>query len=409
MQTVAPEIAPACGPAPTPAAIVILAGDADGNLGDCAILQAMATAFARLAPGLRLTVVSRDPGRVARLHGAAAVAPGPRGFLALCRAIRASSLVIVGGGGLFQDDDSLVKMPYWASRVLLARLLGRRVVGYALGVGPLAAPTSRLTARLAFALMDRVTVRDPLARQVAQALTRRPVEVLPDPAIGLAPAPAVLARRQLAVAGVPLDGRPLVGVALRRWFPPRPRLVPHRLARRLGAPDPQAGPEGELLLDLLARTLDGLVAAHGAFIVFLPSYRVAHEADDTLCQGVLARMRRPQGAVLRLDEPALYQACCGELAVLMGGRMHPMILAAAMGTPVVGLAYNPKFHGLMALLDQPEACLDVAGLVQGADPGPLLQRLHVALGQGRRPVLAPRRMVARLRAFDAELLAGLNL
>ena len=212
---------------------------------------------------------------------------------------------------------------------------------------------------------------------------------------------------QYSVPGtVPIS--PLVGVALRRWFPPRPRLVPHRLARRLGAPDPQAGPEGELLLDLLARTLDGLVAAHGAFIVFLPSYRVAHEADDTLCQGILERMRRPQGAVLRLDEPALYQACCGELAVLLGGRMHPMILAAAMGTPVVGLAYNPKFHGLMALLDQPEACLDVAGLVQGADPGPLLQRLHVALGQGRRPVLAPRRMVARLRAFDAELLAVLN-
>ena len=408
MRHAPPDTGRSFDPASATRGLMILGGDADGNLGDRAILQAMSTAFARLLPGLRITVVTSDPARAQRLYGARSVAPGPNGFLALCRAIRSSSLVLVGGGGLFQDDDSLVKMPYWAMRVLLVRLLGRRVVGYALGVGPLASASSRLAARLAFALMDRISVRDPNARRVAQPLTRRAVEVVPDPAIGLVPAPAGEARRCLADAGVPLDGRPLIGVALRRWFPSRPRIVPHKIARRIGVPDPQAGPEGERLLSVVARALDEMVAAHDAFAVFLPSYTVSHEADDALCRGVLARMAPPRGAMLRLDDPSLYKACCGELGALLGGRMHPMILAAAMGTPVVGFAYNPKFHGLMALLGEPDACVDVADVIRRNDAGTLAFRLHTAIRRGRRPTQPAEAMAARLAAFDASLLAMLD-
>jgi polysaccharide pyruvyl transferase WcaK-like protein len=33
--------------------------------------------------------------------------------------------------------------------------------------------------------------------------------------------------------------------------------------------------------------------------------------------------------------------------------MHPLIFAASMGTPIVGLAYNGKFEGLFELLGLP--------------------------------------------------------
>ena len=84
--------------------------------------------------------------------------------------IRHRKLTCCGGAGLFQDDDSVVKMPYWALRVAAARLLAPRVVAYALGIGPLDARLSRWCAKLAFACMARVTVRDERAREVAQAL-----------------------------------------------------------------------------------------------------------------------------------------------------------------------------------------------------------------------------------------------
>ena len=390
------------------ASILILGGDADGNLGDRAIQQAMCGSLAALRPDLELTVVSNDANRARRTSGASAIERGPRGFLAFCRAVRRSRLVLVGGGGLFQDDDSLVKMPYWAARIALVRLLGRPVVGYALGVGPLSSATGRASARLAFPLMRTITVRDAAAALVAQPLSAKPVTIVPDPAIGLRPAPRSVARETMRAAGVPLDGRPLVGVALRRWFPPAPRLIPHKIARRLGVADPQTGAEGQRLLDLVAQVLDRLVAIDDVFPVFLPSYTSTYEADHVLCRAVLDRMKQSRGAVVMVDDPSIYKACCGELAVLLGGRMHPMILAAAMGTPVVGLAYNPKFGGFLQLIGRADACVEVEDFVREGDPTVLAGLLGDALRAGRGPPDGAKSLAAQVLAFDAALLAEIT-
>src|SRR5262245_51504174 len=121
--------------------IVILGGDADANLGDRAILKATIHELRQLQPRSRIAIVSSAG---TTLGADVTAIPGAlRGFSRLCVALARSDLVICGGGGLFQDDDSLVKMPYWCLRVLLARALSGRVVGYSLGVGPLQSFTSR--------------------------------------------------------------------------------------------------------------------------------------------------------------------------------------------------------------------------------------------------------------------------
>ena len=274
------------------------------------------------------------------------------------------------------------------------------MIGYALGVGPLSSGIGRASARVAFALMRRITVRDPAAEQAAQPLSAKPLTILPDPAIGLRPASRSVAREAMRAAGVPLDGPPLVGIALRRWFPPAPRVVPHKIARRLGTADPQAGPEGARLLELVAATLDRLVASDDVFPVFLPTYTVPHEADDELCHAVLDRMKQRRGIVMLLDDPAIYKACCEQLAAFLGGRMHPMILAAAMGTPVVGLAYNHKFQGFLQLIGRADACVEVEDLRARGGPdhaGETARRCPARRSDGDRGDEIARRAGARLR------------
>jgi polysaccharide pyruvyl transferase WcaK-like protein len=95
-------------------------------------------------------------------------------------------------------------------------------------------------------------------------------------------------------------------------------------------------------------------------------------------------MPRPAGRVVRIDDPALYQAVTGELSVVLGGRMHPTILAASMGTPVVGLAYNPKFRGLFELLGLPEQVHDVRTFVGEGRLDAVDASLEAAFA-GRRP------------------------
>jgi polysaccharide pyruvyl transferase WcaK-like protein len=337
---------------------------------------------------VELAVVAEDRAGLAERLGVRVLPRGPGGFLQLCATAARSDLVLCGGGGLFQDDDSLVKMPYWGLRVALVRLLCRRVVGYSLGVGPLDAWTSRLFARLAFACMSRVSVRDPRARRIARELTRKPVELVPDPALLLPPASDEQSRSWLAAHDVPLDGSPLVGVALRRWSPARSRLVPHRLAVRLGADPVAAGPESEHLTARLARVLDDVVRRRGAFVVFLPTYDVPHEGDGRVCREVQSRMVSPRTRVLPIDDPALYKGVARQLSVLLGGRMHPTIFAASVGTPVVGLAYNPKFQGLFEMLGLEASLMDVAEFVRQERVEALTALLDRALDD--RPEILPR-------------------
>jgi polysaccharide pyruvyl transferase CsaB len=362
--------------------VLILCGDSDRNLGDHAIVQAMCQELRAASPRLKLSVLSRDPLRAERDFGAKALRPGWRGSLAVWKAAARADLVLCGGGGLFQDDDSLVKMPYWAVRVVLARLLAGRVVGYALGVGPLGAASSRLFARLAFACMETVSVRDRRAQEVAQALTVKPVFLLPDPALVLRPVEAGNARAWLTAQGVPLDGRPLIGVATRRWFPPGRRLIPHRLTSRLHLADPHESSQGQALAALLAQVLDRIVARLGAHVVFLPTYNARSEADDRVCEQVRDRMTQPGAQVLLIEDAPLYKAVCGQLSVVLGGRMHPTILAASAGTPVVGLAYNQKFDGFFELIGAADRVLDVASFVAEQRTGELQTMIEAALRDG---------------------------
>ena len=360
--------------------ILVLGGDIDGNLGDRAILQATCRELRAICPDAEIAVVSGQPERWASEPGLRVLPRGVRGLASLARAAAQSDLVLCGGGGIFQDDDSLVKVPYWACRVGLARLLCRRVLGYSLGVGPLRAPVSRFFARLAFGCMEEITVRDRGAQRLTESLTKRPAPIVPDPALLLAAAPPETARNWLAEQGVPLNGTPLIGFTSRRWAPPRSRLIPHKIRERLPAP-PAPGPEASRLVVLLARVLDEITAKRGALVLFLPSYNVAHEGDDRVCSAVRDAMTQHPGPILRIDEPALYKGVAAQLDVLFAGRMHPTIFAASEGTPVVGLAYGPKFHGFFELLGRSDQVMDVESFVHETRVAELVAMIDRAFGE----------------------------
>ena len=129
------------------ARILILAGDTDGNLGDRAIVTATCQRLRRIDPDAEISLVTSRPGRDRECLGIVPIARGLRGLPQLIQAARRSDLVICGGGGLFQDDDSLAKMPYWALRLLMLRPFSRRIAGLSIGAGPLRYRVSRMFAR----------------------------------------------------------------------------------------------------------------------------------------------------------------------------------------------------------------------------------------------------------------------
>lgn len=325
--------------------ILLLGGDADFNVGDRAILAALTRCLTLHDPSAELTVVGH-PELHASLPGVTHVVPrGPRGLRALLAAAAAADRVLIAGGGLFQDDDSRAKMPYWAARIALLRACNSRITALAIGAGPLRHAESRAAARLACASLTRISVRDRFAGDALAACTSRPIEVVPDPAFMLEPAPAAAAREHLRRLGV-APGRPLIAVTMRRWFHERGGFLPNQLKYALGIEPRRDQPRFEAVLGVVARSLEQLASRLDADILLLPGYNVGHEADDAACEALRWRLRGVRAHLARVPDPGLYKSLLGAARLVICARMHPMILAAGMGVPFVGLSYNGKFDGL---------------------------------------------------------------
>ena len=97
--------------------ILLLGGDADHNVGDRAIVEALVRCLTQVDPAADISIVG-TPEFLSGIPGVSRIIPrGARGFGALLRAAARADRVVIAGGGLFQDDDSRAKMPYWAARI----------------------------------------------------------------------------------------------------------------------------------------------------------------------------------------------------------------------------------------------------------------------------------------------------
>jgi polysaccharide pyruvyl transferase WcaK-like protein len=188
-------------------------------------------------------------------------------------------------------------------------------------------------------------VRDRFAQAALAACTSRPIDVVPDPAFMLEAAPrgdAIDLLRSLDL----MPGRPLIVVSARRWFHSRGGFIPNVVKARTGIGVARDEQRFELLLDVLVDGLTHLARRLEAAVLLLPSYNVAHEGDDVVCEALAGRLRDVTVRVARIVDPRLYKAVLGHASLIISSRMHPLILGAGMGVPLVGLSYNDKFQGL---------------------------------------------------------------
>lgn len=331
--------------------VLVLAGDADHNLGDAAIFQSLCCALRTAQDDIQITSVG-EIGGPASQNETVSIPRGAKGFPRLLKCARGQDLVIIGGGGLLQDDDSRIKMPYWALRTALMRSLSARVAGYCLGAGPLTHRDSQLFARWACASMHSVSVRDAFAQSWLQRCTSRRVTLVPDPAFMLQASSADRATQIVTEAGL-RPGR-LIGVALRRWFHTRGGWLPHKMRVKFGLDRGVGWMHMSMFVKQLATSLEKLSKQLDCGILLMPSYDLAHEGDVTACRSLAAELngKVPTGFAL-IRSASDYKAVAGAVTLMVSARMHPLIFAASMGTPVIGLPYNGKFGGLFDLLGLP--------------------------------------------------------
>jgi len=308
-----------------------------GNAGDEAILAGLLADLRALRPDLDFVVASGDPAGTAKDHGVRAVHRDD--LPAVAAAVRESGLVLLGGGGLFEDywDVPLENvftprsggLPFYAGFALLARLLETPAMVYAVGAGPLRTEEGRRLTRTVFELADGATVRDAESLALLAGLGVPAVEVAADPAFGLVPETGEKLEALLADLGLAEGERP-VGVALRPWS--------------FGA-DPGVW-EAEV-----AKGLDRFLEESGERLLFLPFQGREDAAVHRRVHAALASRERAillDGRIEKRLAPAALAGLLGRCGRVLAMRYHAALFALAGGVPAAALAYDPKVRSLLA-------------------------------------------------------------
>lgn len=291
------------------------------NLGDEAILAGLVAELRRQDAGIEITARSFDAPETARRYGIEAASAniieppfrwwGPRTWAATareCAAILAADVVALGGGGLLVDCGRGSVYNYLFP-IRLAQMLGRRTGAIGVGAEHLVEKESIEMTRRVLSGMDFLSTRDAKSAELLKSIgVQRDISLVADPAL-------LVPSRNGAPAGGP--------------------------RRILYVPCAYRGPAERL--DAWGRNCreltNALAALEGASVTvaaFSPSEKAF--IDEHLRKGCEAV------AAFHPSVPSPQEAArlVAQSTVVVGEKLHSLILAAAAGVPFVALAYMDK-------------------------------------------------------------------
>lgn len=292
-----------------------------GNAGDEAVCAAVLQALRTHGGGPSVTVLSGNPDGTSRIHGVPAVLRKK-----ILDILPQTDALIQGGGSLIQDATSAASTFYYLWVIMAARIIRRPVFIYAQGIGPLRRPAVRAAVRTVLNRTQAITVRDRGSKALLKELgvNRPSIYLTADPVWALQAAPADRASIIWERQGMPTGDR-TVTFALRAW--------------------PGANGLEGVVLEAASRLQD-----RGFEPAFLPMER---PADEEYAAGLAASLPHPAPYLKGGYDPADMMALAARTGLLMGMRLHALIMAAAAGVPVVGIPYDPKVTSLLTEIGAP--------------------------------------------------------
>lgn len=302
-----------------------------GNIGDEAILEAMVLGLKTKWPLIEITVLSSDPEKTAKTYGV--LSSNRMNISEVISAVSSCDMLISGGGGLIQDVTGFFTAPYYLGIIYLAKIFGKMVVVMGQGFGPVRNPINKLLARWILNKADLIIMRDEKSSSdiISLGVKKPPIHVAGD-LTGILPLPKPeKSEAILAAEGIVNDGRPLVGISIRR---PSKR-IPKRRAQSY--------------YRTIASVADNMVEKFKAKLVFIPFH---YPSDIMESAKIINLMRNPVNIILREYTPEDILGIISRTQMFIGMRLHSLIFSAMVDIPMVGIAYDPKVRAFLRLIDQ---------------------------------------------------------
>lgn len=271
------------------------------NAGDELILDSIIIETRKNIKGAEISVLSANPLKTASVHSVKAF--NRWNPSSVFKAVSACDVLISGGGGLFQDKTSSLSLYYYLAVMLLAKLLGKKVMVFSVGISEMKLFNPAVM-KLAMSKADFITVRNPesIACLGKGEILKR-ADVTADIVFTRSVAP-----RKLAF------NKPNVAFILRP--PIRGRHSP----------------------EIFAKFADSIGQLLSANIIFVP-FHLPYDYPYSL---KVMNMMRLTPRIALWEEPKQLFEIFSNIDLVVSQRLHGLILSTLYGIPMVGVFEDSK-------------------------------------------------------------------
>ncbi len=295
------------------------------NSGDEAVLQSIVELLKKNKPDLQIGVLTKD----GKSSDAKGIYPIDRtNLLQIIKIMKHCKLFISGGGSLIQDATSSRSLYYYLGLILLAEMMGTKVMLYSNGIGPVDRKCNRLISRWILNRVELITLREPDSfEELTRMGIKKPTRlVTADPAIEILPAGEEEIAQLKKEIGFD-SSRKTVSISVRKWKN-----------------------ETDKMISVLARTADRLIEEENMQVLLLPLH---YSEDYKVCQKLQKAMKH--SCILPEKECRVVEmlGLIKNVEVAVGMRLHSLIYAASLNVPVVGIVYDTKVKGFLKYIGQP--------------------------------------------------------
>lgn len=359
------------------------------NVGDELILRSISSRIEAADPAAQVWVAAENPEQVERNHGLQAISR--KALPQALHAARTASAVVLGGGGLWHDytfersggllglfNSPQISIAGFGALPLMGRMFDAPFHVVGLGIGPLSDPDAKRMARFIAGHAESIMVRDAESAAFAAEICPFPERVRQAPDVVYALPLDAGARGHDDIEAFRTRGYRVVGLNLRPW----------------------AHTDEEALVQTVAAALQRAAAGQPLALIGIPM-QAGDRVDPLMLARVAARLGDSLPALVLkapLTTEELIRAL-GSIDALISMRLHACLLAHRLGTPVVGIAYDPKVANHFAEIGRSHVCLSLP-----LEPEALDRAIDVVLAENELPADTD----GTLRRLEIEALTALD-
>jgi polysaccharide pyruvyl transferase WcaK-like protein len=269
----------------------------------------------------------------------------PNDIASFLEALDGVDVVVIGGGPLMESGQ----MVEWSRRVAIAKSLGKKIMVYGCGVGPLHSGEARQHVAHILSLADGITLRDPIAvaNAIQLGIPADRITLAADPALGLSVGSPRSAMRSTQTLRIGLSLR-----RLSKHYAPTGKTI-------------ETTSREHAFHDAVRCAVRGVLQNHESQIVLVPMQ--LHPSDDDRLV-----LRSLHAALLHDPRISLIEQYSSPAALLdhfetfdffVGMRFHSVVFSLLSQVPLVAIDYDSqggKVTGLMHAMGLAEFVINIA-------------------------------------------------